>query len=468
MRNSVTGPTFLNVYLATATRIGMPSTSPETHIGKFVSDLSYGDLPNEAVETITRAFIDTVAVTLAGTAEGAGRQTAESASIDPNTDDVATLLGVSGTGTPETDVLRTGTASHALDYDDLSWAIDGHPSVTLVPPLLALADETDASGRDLIAAYASGFETECAIAGPISPNHYEAGWHATATFGTFGAAMAAAKLLNLDVGATKRALNIAASMPAGIKRNFGSMTKPLHAGLCSRSGITAAHLAADGFTADTAAISGDRGFWDLYGPYERDAFSIGDSWAIQEDGIHVKAYPCCYFTHTAIAGAQALVDEGIDPKDVDHVEVLASQGAADALQHKNPSTGLEGKFSMEYTVASAIVRDRVGLESFQDSAIDETTVQQVRERVDFTVDHELSYDSHVATVRIDTGDTTSERRQENPPGTHHNPLTTEELRSKYSECAEVVLAVEAADRLYDILSSLPEHDDIVTALTVRG
>lgn len=363
-------------------------------------------------------------------------------------------------------MLRTGTASHALDYDDLSWAMNGHPSVTLVPPLLALADETNASGQDLINAYASGFEAECAIARPISPDHYEAGWHATATFGTFGAAMAAAKLLNLDAELTERALNIAASMSSGLKCNFGSMTKPLHAGLCSRSGITAAHLAADEFTADATAISGDQGFWSLYGPDERTSFSIGDRWAIQEDGIHVKSYPCCYFTHTAIAAAQTLVDEDINPTDVDRVEILASQGAADALHYKDPSTGLEGKFSMEYAVACAIVRDRVGLESFQDTAVGDTAVQQVRERVDFAVNCDLPYNSHVATVQIATGDSTYEHRQENPPGTHNNPLTTEKLRAKFSECAESVFSAEVATHLYGVLSSLSEQDDVTAALSV--
>jgi len=405
-------------------------------------------------------------VTLAGTVQGAGRQLTESSDIDPEAADVGTILGVDGANPPET-ALRIGTASHALDYDDLSWEMDGHPSVTLIPPLLALAAETDASGKDLITAYASGFEVECAIANPISPEHYEEGWHATSTFGTFGAAMAAANLLNLDAEETKRALNLAASMPSGLKCNFGSMTKPLHAGLCSRSGVTAVKLAANGFTADSAAISGDRGFWDLYGPNERSAFSIGDRWVIQDKGINVKSYPCCYFTHTAIAAAQTLVQDTIDPTNVDHVEILASQGASDALHHANPSTGLEAKFSMEYAVASAIVRDRVGLGSFQDSAIADPMVQQVRERVDFAIDHDLPYDSHSATVRIDTGDTMYERHQENPPGTYDNPLTEEAFRAKYMECVETVLSVEAADRLYDVLSSLPEQDNVATALSVR-
>lgn len=121
---------------------------------------------------------------------------------------------------------------------------------------------------------------------------------------------------------------------------------------------------------------------------------------------------------------------------------------------------------MEYAVASAIVRDRVGLKAFQDTAIGDTAVQQVRERVDFAVDNNLPYNSHEATVRIVTGDTTYERRQENPPGTHDDPLPIEELRAKFSECAEAVLTVEAATRLYDVLSSLSEQDDVAASLSV--
>jgi 2-methylcitrate dehydratase PrpD len=443
----------------------MQSDLPETSIAEFAAELTYDDLPDGITETVTRAFVDTVGVTLAGSAEGAGKRTAESAGIDPATADAATLLGVDATSPPDSVALRTGTASHALDYDDLSWAMSGHPSITLVPALLALADEADASGRDLVTAYAAGFETECAVAGPISPEHYEAGWHATATFGTFGAAAAVANLLDLEEAETATALNIAASMPSGLKRNFGSMTKPLHAGLCSRSGVTASRLAADGFTADSAAISGDGGFWDLYGPEEREAFSIGDRWALREAGIHIKAYPCCYFTHTSIAAAQALVDDGVTPDDIERVRVTASPGAGDALSHPDPDTGLEAKFSMEYAVASAIVRDTVGLEAFRDDAIDDPAVQRMRERVEFSVDETLPYDSHEATVRITTADGTHERHQENPPGTHDDPLGDDELRDKFEECAGTVLSEAETDRLYEVMSSLPAQSDVSSAVS---
>jgi 2-methylcitrate dehydratase PrpD len=439
---------------------------PETELSSFVATLTYDDVPTPARETIKHAFLDTVGVTLAGTHHDAGEAAFRTDDINPTTAEPAVILGLTGLDSPAERALRTATASHALDYDDLSWAMGGHPSVTLVPPLFALIGDATANGSDLITAYAAGFEVECGLAQPISPDHYEAGWHATATFGALGAAAAAASLLDLTERETCHALTIAASTPAGLKRNFGSMTKPLHAGLCARSGVTAARLAANGFTADATAVSGDRGFWDLYGPTDRDEFTFDpDNWTLVSEGVHVKYYPCCYFTHTSIAATQALVDDhDIDSADIEAIRVRAAQGAVDALHHADPETGLEAKFSMEYTVASAAVRDRVDLNAFEESAIDDPAVQRVREHVDFAVDDDLQYDSHEAFVRIETSNQSYERRQENPPGTHEDPLTEGELRKKFHECAHRAVSNDTATVLADIFLALNEYDDIGAAV----
>ncbi|USZ70171.1 MmgE/PrpD family protein (plasmid) [Halorussus salilacus] len=440
--------------------------SPETRLGAFVTDLEFDRLSDGEVETVRRAFVDTTGVALAGAMEGAGEATYRQAGIDPKDATPGELLGIDADEPPSEVALRLGTASHALDYDDLSWRMDGHPSVTLIPALFALAEEADATGSELLTAYAAGFEAECAIAGPISPDHYESGWHATATFGPFGAAAAASKLLGLDADQIGRALGVAASMPAGLKRNFGSMTKPLHAGLAARSGVTAAKLAEDGFTADRTPVSGDRGFWDLYGPDDRSEFELPNRRVLETDGIHVKAYPCCYFTHTSIAAAQALTGENeVDPEEVRRVDVRASRGAADALHHADPETGLEAKFSMEYAVASGVVRDRVGLSTFEDGALDDPQMQRVRERVDFSVDSSLPYDSHEAEVTLVTDEDTFERRQSDPPGTHRDPLTDGELRAKFDECARRAIPAEQVRGLYETLSRLETVSHPVDALT---
>lgn len=428
----------------------------ESQLAATVAETDPDSIGDSTTGLVKRAFVDTVGVTLAGISTEVGRSVSR---WRPD----GGLVAVSR-AEPE-HALALGAAGHALDYDDLSWAIDGHPSVVLVPAILALAGETDAGGREAIAAYVAGFEVMSRVAAPISPEHYEAGWHATATFGTFGAAAAAAWLLDIDPEETRNALCIAASTPAGLKRNFGSMTKPMHAGFAARSGLTATLLARDGVTADDDAIGGKGGFFDLYGDSHEVEGPEGRH--IDERGIHTKSYPCCYFTHTAIAATRSLADEHeIDPTEVESIAVEASGGAADALAHSDPETGLEAKFSMEYAVASALARDRMDLAAFEEPALSDPVVERLRERVSFRADPDLAYDDHAAVVRIELPEDTVERRQENPPGTHGDPLSEDRRRAKFLDCATRTLERERAERLYDELDGLVETNSLSSLLDV--
>ena len=437
-------------------------------LGAFISELAFENVPDAAVRLAERCFVDTVGVTLAGAMEGAGATAAAIAEGGSTT-----LFGRKNTATLADAALVNGTAGHGLDFDDVSWGMDGHPSVTLVAPALTVGERVDATGRELLTAFVAGFETECALAAPISPGHYERGWHPTATFGTFGAAAVTASLLDFDERATQHALDIAASMPAGLKRNFGTMTKPLHVGQAIRSGITAGLLADEGFTADSAAIAGSDGFWDLYAGVDgvdRDInYGLGNRWAILEDGVHVKKYPCCYFTHTSIANVIDLVTEfDIAPDEVERIEIYASRGAVDALPHEDPTMGLEAKFSMPHTVAWAVLHRRVGLAAFEESALDESAVDALRDRVSLRVDSELHYDAHESRMLLETtcGDV-YERVRENPPGTHEDPLPLEELRAKYEMCAERALEPDAVDDSWaalDDLRSQPSTQALVNTL----
>ncbi|WP_122089146.1 MmgE/PrpD family protein [Halalkalicoccus subterraneus] len=428
----------------------------ESRLAATVAETDPDSIGDSTTELVERAFVDTVGVTLAGLSTDVGRSVSR---WRPD----GGLVDLAGRAEPEY-ALALGAAGHALDYDDLSWAIDGHPSVVLVPPILALAGETTASGREAVAAYVAGFEVMSRVAAPISPSHYEDGWHATATFGAFGAAAAAAWLLDLESEETRNALCIAASTPAGLKRNFGSMTKPLHAGFASRSGLTAGLLARDGVTADSESIGGAGGFLDLYGEPSEVEPPAGRY--IDERGIHTKAYPCCYFTHTAIAAIQSLADEhDIDPTGVESITVEASAGADDALSHSDPETGLEAKFSMEYAVASALARDRVDLATFEEPALSDPTVERLRKRVSFRTDPDLAYDAHTSIVRIEGGGTV-ERRQENPPGTYGHPLSKDRRRAKFLDCATRTLREGHAERLYENLEEFATVPSLSSLLDV--
>lgn len=430
------------------------STAVEAALAEFVSTTTFEDLPEGTEETVRRAFIDTVGVTLAGVAAESGAVLAEAFDYDgqSNTD----LLG-DGPESVTATAFAAGTAAHTLDYDDISWGMDGHPSTVLIPPIIAVASHRSVSGEAAVTAYAVGYEAMCAIAEPISPEHYEAGWHATATFGTFGATAAVASLLDLDPTETETALNVAASMPAGTKRNFGSMTKPLHAGIASRSGVTAAQVAAAGLTSGARAISGDGGFWDLYGDTIGDATSPREAaWVLEETGVHTKRYPCCYFTHSTIAAVQELVADGVVDETVEHVAVHASGGAADALAYTNPETELEAKFSIQHAVAVALTRDRIGLDAFDSETI--ADVCDLYDRIELHREESLPYAAHETRVEVDLGDQTVTATREHPPWVHENPPTTAELKEKFMECATRAVDAERAEQIYDRLQSLPERD----------
>lgn len=437
-------------------------------VATFVTSLSFVDIPDDAVRLVERAFLDTVGVTLAGSTTDTAERAISAVSFESGD---TTVLGNDRSLPLYDAIFVNATAGHCLDFDDVALAaMDGHPSVPMVAPLLAIGERHCVTGKDLITAYAAGFETQRYVSRPISPTHYEDGWHATSTIGTFGTAAAVAQLLGLSDEEVAHALNIAASMPAGLKRNFGSMTKPIHIGQAARSGTTAALLAAEGVTADAAAITGNRGFLDLYNsndPNFEQLPDLGSNWALLEDGIDVKKYPCCYYTHAAIYGAAELATEqNIVPADIEAVHVTASQGAADALHHSDPSTGLEAKFSMEYVVACALVHGHVGLTAFDDERIDDPDVQRVQERISFNADPNVDYDSNAAQVSLSTSSEEYERVQEQPPGTHADPLTIEERYEKYRMCGNRVTGFEATEASLEMLTELRTVKDATELLAL--
>lgn len=434
-----------------------------TDIASFVADVTYSDIPPDGIRTTERAFVDTIGVTLAGSEEGAGKHAMELAAREQGdtpllgrTDDSSLLLAV----------FANATAGHALDFDDTALsATDGHPSVPMVASLLAVGEREHATGRDLLTAYVAGFETQAYLNAPISPGHYEGGWHATATLGTFGATAATASILDLSASEIEHALNIAASMPAGLKRNFGSMTKPIHAGQAARSGVSAALLAAEGVDAAADAIGGDRGFLDLYRgvgtPDLMACHDLGEQWVLLSDGIDIKKYACCYYTHAAIDGTTTLVEtHDLDHTAIEHVRVRASRGAVDAVQHDDPETPTQAKFSMPYLVAYACLNGTVDLAAFEEDSLADTQVQALRERVTFEGDEERSYDSYGASITVETtSGTVYEHTQERPPGTYDDPLTDAELREKFEMCARRALSEDAVE-VYDRLNALRNVKDI--------
>src|SRR3954471_13777903 len=292
-------------------------------IAERIGAIRYDGLPLEAVDWAKMAILDTVGVTLAGAGESCAQI-------------VERVLATSGgeclifgndprAGSPCAGPLN-GTASHALDFDDVSNSLGGHPSAPILPALFAAGEILDSTGRDFIAAYVAGLETETRIGRGVNLHHYEKGWHPTATLGVFGAAAACCHLMALDRAKTAQALAIAASLASGVKANFGTMTKPLHVGHTARNGLFAAQLAREGFTANDAALEHKQGFLQVFngtGNFDADAILAdwGRPYDIVSPGIGIKKHPCCGSTHSAVDAMLALrTEHSIVPDKVARIE----------------------------------------------------------------------------------------------------------------------------------------------------
>ncbi len=308
-------------------------------LAERIAGVHHDALPAEALHWARVAILDTVGCTLAGASEPCARIVARvTASHGP-----CLVFGTAQRAAPLDAALINGTASHALDFDDCSDTLGGHPSAPILPALFALAETRPADGQAFVAAYVAGWETETRIARGINFYHYEKGWHPTATIGVFGATAACCHLLGLAPEVTAKALGLAASFASGVKANFGTMTKPLHVGHSSRNGMLAALLAADGFTANAGALEHRQGFLHVFnGEGNFDVEPIlrewGQPWDIVRPGVAIKQYPCCGSTHPAVDAILSLVREhGLTPAMVERVELLDASAAAGAHQPARPA-----------------------------------------------------------------------------------------------------------------------------------
>ncbi len=323
------------------------------------------------------------------------------------------------------------------------------------------------SGEDVLTAYVIGYETACQVAKPILQSHYVQGWHSTATFGTLGAAASAAWLLKLNVHQVKETLGIAASLAGGLRQNFGTMTKPLHAGIAAANGIQAALLAEAGFTADDSIIEAPLGFAKVFGHNEevdwaKVSENLGKTFLITSaEGLSSKPYPSCGFTHCAIDAALYIKEEHkVNAADIAEVELGVSPFDKQILIHHRPRTGLEGKFSLEYCVARALLSGEVRLKHFTDKAVTEPQVKSLIEKMKWVGKYPMpvmgtpeGLGHKSVSVRLKDGREYC-KEVTIAKGMPQNPLTPDEFNSKYRDCASKVLSKENLEKSLSILTNL--------------
>lgn len=425
-------------------------------------------IPVDVLDAAKVALADTLGVGVAGSAEqpaAIARAWVEEIGGRPQ----ATVWGHPVSASAADAAFANGVAGHALDFDDSLPTLRGHPSTTMVPVALAVAEATGASGRAVLGAYALGLEVGAKLAQALGNGHYLRGWHNTATVGVFSATAVAARLTGLDADQLCHAWGLAASQAAGLVRNFGTMTKPFHAGHAARCAVSAAWLARHGFTADPAIFDGSPSFLTTYAggdgkPLASLLEGLGNPWEALQPAVNYKRWPCCYCNHRPIGGLlEMLAEHAIRTEEIETIAVGFPPGADEALIHDDPQTGLEGKFSIQYSVAATVLDRSVTMDSFTDAMVQRPAARALMRKVRrCRVPDAGVYSGTVGytDLEIVTARGTFARRIDRTPGSPAWPMTAADHEEKFVDCASRVLGRGPAQALYALARRVDELPDV--------
>jgi 2-methylcitrate dehydratase PrpD len=416
----------------------------------FIRETPAASIPQEALDKASACIVDTVGCILAGSnsemLEPLAHYLADSEEAGPHV-----VAGTSVRTSAARAALANGSFGHALDFDDVLSMMPAHPSTVVLPALfVALREAT--TGAEILDAYAIGVEVGAKIGLGISNAHYRRGFHATGTLAIFSAVAALCRLMKLDEPVMRAAFGIAASMASGVRCNFGTMTKPFHAGWAAHNAVIAVRLARCGMTAHPSALEAKAGFVEAYGTEQSDmsrtVAALAKPFVFVSPGIALKKYPCIYALHRPIDGLLVLREKlALTPENVDFIECRVAPGVFRPLLSKLPATGLEAKFSMDYVLAVAALDGRYDLAAFEDPAATRPILQGLYPRTRKIEDPRCLGDEQDAksrsagtlgfvevTVRRKDG-AQETLRVDKPRGSPEKPLTWDEIREKFLDCA---------------------------------
>jgi len=442
--------------------VGLKTTAAAA---EFVEKVTFDAIPAEALRIGTRCLLDGLGLFVAGSEERTVQILADDAQQTGGSAD-ALLLRRGDNRVPAPIAARVlGTAGHAHDWDDSQVSVDPehmyglltHPTIPPLSGALVTAQKLGGvDGKTFMVAFLTGFEVECKISEWMLPQHYVKGMHSSGTVGTFGAYAAAAKLLQLSADQLRSGFGLAASFAAGIRCNFGTMTKPLHVGRAAENGLTAALLAARGFTADPDALDGPWGFYAVHGggvSIEKLSQGFGRTWTIVEPGVSIKPYPCGVLTHPTIDLMLKLVTEhDVKPDDITAVRVYAGTNILKPIRYPVAANHLQAKFSLPAALAMIALARAAGKREFSDDFVGSAPMQAMQRRITSELDPEiekLGFDkmrSRIA-LRLKDGRTVEGWADERYRGGPENPLSDAELESKLRSCCEGVLDATAQAQL---------------------
>lgn len=438
----------------------------------FLSEFDARRVPPEAADVAGRGFADSIASMVAGRQEVCVSATETAlAGMSARPSDSDPHLYLSDKRAPALiAACINGTAAHALDYDDV--ALRGHPSSVLMTTALIEGEINDLSGTQAVAAYVAGYEIWAELVRREPGQLRTKGWHPTGMYGSIAAAAVAIVARKLSADIAQHALGIAASQAAGLSANFGSMTKPFHAGRAAQSGILSVELALAGMTASHDALEHPQGFLHAFSPdgrEDRDSpiDGLGRDWQIVKQGLSMKRYPVCYSVHRSVDAMLGLLKKGpIDAEQVERIEVSLGQAQANMLRHHAPETVLEAKFSAEFAMAAAIVAGRLGLRELTEDFVTRHDIQSLLRRVVIATnedyDPELSDYSRFdqVIVRLKNGQSLVSDQIRRPIGHASQPLGWDDLWPKFDDCLAGDFSSSRREQLFQSLRNLPALDSI--------
>ena len=437
---------------------------------QFAATTHYDDIPANVLCNAKKNILDTIGVAVAGAqAEGSVILRRYIESLGCNGGD-ATVFGSALRALPRFAALANASAMHADDFDD-SFPSRLHSSSPVLAAAFAEAEHGAASGKDLLAAFCVGTELTCKVVQTMNPEHYARGYHATSTCGVFGATAAVCNLRRMSPVATATALGIAGSEAAGLRENFGTMVKPLHAGRAAENALVAVELVEQGFTATRTILEGPRGFFTAGGgSFDEKTMrgKFGNPWCYLTPGIAIKPFPSGWLTHPGMCELLAFVTKhDLQPQQIARLAVRTNRVLPLNLTYHRPVTGLQGKFSMEFCLASIAVLRRAGLVEFSDEVVNRPDIQKFFDKIDYSVysDEEAAANRYTMLttfldITLEDGRTFA-LRVDAAKGSPEFPMDEEEVAEKVRGCTRFAgWAAPRTEQLIEAILQLETIDDL--------
>lgn len=464
----------------------MKASTLTLEASKFAANLTFDMITDEALRIARRCIIDGLGVMLGGSDQEIAAVTKKYINSVKGPAQARTIGDSKTRVSAPQAAFFNGIVGHAMDWDDTQLAespgrqygLLTHPTIPPLAAALAVSDMLgNVTGEQFVTAFVAGFEVECKIAEAINPDHYKHGFHTSGTIGTFGAAVAAAKLLGLDDSGIARAIGGAASMASGIRANFGTMGKPMHVGRAAENGVTSALLSQAGFTFNDEALDGPWGYLSVAGrggDPEYVTGRFGAPFSIAEPGVSIKPYPCGVLTHPTMDALKFLLEENnLQASDIESVTLHAASNILNPIRFKTAKTELEGKFCMAFLLAAIILRRQAGKQEFTDEFVNSPESQSMQLKIKTSLDPEIEamgYDQIRSRVEVitKTGKVIEKWANEAYRGGPNNPLTDNELEGKFLDCAQGVIEPAQAKAILDMVWEVEHIKNISSLVDILG